>query len=116
MFHRTANVICVHGGIDLEGRLMSQDPEIFAWGPDGFPDEYRGRDYVVYGHWNNTIEDGNLWPRPVVGVNCTYGIDTIAKGVLTAMRFPDIKIVQSKRYLFLVSGTNWRGTNGTKRY
>jgi len=30
----------------------------------------------------------------------TYGIDTIAKGVLTAMRFPDGKIFQSERYQF----------------
>jgi len=30
--------------------------------------------------------------------NRSYGIDTIAKGVLTAMRFPDGKIFQSERY------------------
>ena len=98
LFHRTADVICVRAGVDLGGQLISQDPEIFVWGPDGFPDEYRGKDWVVYGHRNNTVEDSNGWPQPSVRVNRTYGIDTIAKGVLTAMRFPDTRIFQSRRY------------------
>ena len=64
---------------------------------DGFPDEYQGEDSVVYGHWGAS-EDKDGWPLPCVKPNRTYGIDTIAKGVLTAMRFPDGKIFQSGRY------------------
>jgi diadenosine tetraphosphatase ApaH/serine/threonine PP2A family protein phosphatase len=97
LFYRTPDVICVHAGVDLEGRLASEDSNIFTWGTGGFPDEYRGEQPVVYGHWNNTGEDENGLPRPLVRQNRTYGIDTIAKGVLTAMRFPDTKIFQSKR-------------------
>jgi len=97
LFHRTPDVICVHAGIDLAGRLVSEDPNIFTWGTGGFPDEYCGEESVVYGHWNDTGEDEDGLPRPCVRQNRTYGIDTIAKGVLTAMRFPDTKIFQSKR-------------------
>jgi hypothetical protein len=31
-------------------------------------------------------------------VNRTYGIDTIETGVLTAMRFPDLEVFQSRQY------------------
>jgi len=39
------------------GPNQLQDPEVFTWGADGFPDEYRGEQAVVYGHWENSIED-----------------------------------------------------------
>jgi serine/threonine protein phosphatase 1 len=97
LFHQTADVICVHAGIDLEGCVASS-PDVFVWGSEGFPEEYRGQHCVVYGHWNNAVEDENGWPGPCVRTNRTYGIDTIAHGVLTAMRFPDGKVFQSKRY------------------
>lgn len=51
----------------------------------------------MYGHWGNSVDDEKGWPLPCVRPNRTFGIDTIAKGVLTAMRFPDHKIFQSKR-------------------
>jgi len=98
LFHQTTDVICVHAGADLEGCLVSQSPDVFVWGADGFPEQYRGQDCVVYGHWNNAAEDNNGWPQPCVRMNRTYGIDTIANGVLTAMRFPDCKVFQSRRY------------------
>jgi len=100
-YHQTDDVVCVHGGVALDGRpVQLQDAQNLIWGPDGFPDQYRGRDAVVYGHWDNSVDDKGGWPWPCAKENRTFGIDTISKGVLTAMRFPDGKIFQSARYLF----------------
>ena len=97
-FHRTADVMCVHGGTPLGGEDIHGEPDVFVWGPEGFPAEYRGSQDVVYGHWNNAILDKNGWPGPCVKQNRTFGIDTISWGVLTAMRFPDRRVYQSKRF------------------
>ena len=97
LYHRTRDVACVHGDFPLDRLLLPQNADIFPWEMDGFPDEYQGEDSVVYGHWGAS-EDKDGWPLPCVKPNRTYGIDTIAKGVLTAMRFPDGKIFQSGRY------------------
>jgi serine/threonine protein phosphatase 1 len=99
LYHRTADVVCVHGGI-LDGiPLHLQDPQTLIWGPDGFPDGYHGQEAVVYGHWSNSVVDETGWPAPFIKGNRTFGIDTISHGVLTAMRFPDGKIFQSNMYL-----------------
>jgi len=98
LFHRTPDVVCVHGGIDLDGRIEATNQETFVWGPEGFPEEYKGEHTIVYGHHNDAIEDANGWPQPSVNQNRTYGIDSILTGVLTAMRFPDGKIFQSARH------------------
>jgi hypothetical protein len=68
-----------------------------TWGARGFPDRYRGRDIVVYGHWNNAAVTADVWPQPLMLGN-TIGIDTIAWGVLTAVRLPDRHVFQSARY------------------
>jgi serine/threonine protein phosphatase 1 len=96
-FHRTPDVICVHGGLSLDGVLDPSDDNVHVWGPLGFPEDYEGLDAVVYGHRDNAVmgEDGIV--RPCVGTNRTYGIDTISHGVLTAMRFPDGRVFQSVR-------------------
>ena len=70
----------------------------FGLVPEGFPDSYRGSEPVVYGHWGNAVLNRDGWPSPNVMGNRTYGIDTIAHGVLTAMRFPDGKVLQSGRH------------------
>lgn len=99
LYYRSPDVICVHAGIDLHGStLQVHDPDFYVWGPDGFPDLYAGIDPVVYGHWGNAVQDDRGWPRPCVKGNRTYGIDTVSTGVLTAMRFPDEGVFQSKRY------------------
>ena len=97
LYHRTRDVASVHGDFPLDRLLLPRNADIFPWEMDGFPDEYQGEDSVVYGHWGAS-EDKDGWPLPCVKPNRTYGIDTIAKGVLTAMRFPDGKIFQSGRY------------------
>jgi len=98
LYHRTADVVCVHGGLDLKGSPPHVlDPETLIWGPDGFPDGYHGQDAVVYGHWDNSIVDETGWPVPRAKANRTFGIDTISHGVLTAMSFPDGRVIQSAK-------------------
>lgn len=100
LYHCTADVVCVHGGVDVKGSPLNlQDPETLIWGPEGFPDGYRGQEAVVYGHWDNAIKDESGWPWPCIKGNRTFGIDTISGGVLTAMRFPDGEVFQSDTHL-----------------
>ena len=93
-YYRTPDVICVHGGMSLDGILDPSDDNVHVWGPLGFPEDYVGKDPVVYGHRDDGIVDADGVARPCVGVNRTYGIDTIARGVLTCLRFPDEKVWQ----------------------
>lgn len=91
-FHRTSDVICVHGGCSLDGVLDPEDDNVHVWGPLGFPEDYVGSDAVVYGHRDDGIVDREGFARPSIGANKTYGIDTISRGVLTCLRFPDGKV------------------------
>ena len=98
-YYQSADVLCVHGGAPLNsGPLHLQPVETFIWGPEGFPDLYKSSEPVVYGHWGNAALNQDGWPSPNIMENKTYGIDTIAHGVLTAMRFPDGKVFQSGRH------------------
>jgi serine/threonine protein phosphatase 1 len=94
-FHHSPDVLCVHGGADLEGNLDPLDLNTFVWGPYGFPEDYKGAAPVVYGHRHNAIVEEEGAVHPCIGSNQTYGIDSIENGVLTAMRFPDKRIFQS---------------------
>ena len=94
-FHQTPDVICVHGGVDLNGVPDPDDENVHVWGPLGFPEDYAGNKAVVYGHRNNAVTTGSDRAQPCIGANRTYGIDTISHAVLTAMRFPDEKVFQS---------------------
>ena len=90
--------VCAHGGLDPgEPSLNRQPREAWLWGSDGFPEQYAGSETVVYGHRNNAALDASGWPGPRI-VGRTIGIDTIAHGVLTAVRMPDGAIWQSARY------------------
>jgi len=94
----TADCICVHGGLDPDvGRLEDQTRDVLIWGVHNFQEEYAGEKLVVYGHWNNADVGDDGWPRPAV-VGRTIGLDTIAHGVLTAMRVPDGRVFQSARF------------------
>jgi hypothetical protein len=98
-FCRTPDAVCVHGGLDpAGGRAEEQHTESLIVGADGFPDSYQGSDSIVYGHANNPIIDHDGWPHPRI-VGRTYGLDTIAEGVLTALRLPDSAVFQSRRFL-----------------
>jgi hypothetical protein len=94
-YHCTPDVVCVHGGI-LDDRAVSlRNPETLIWGPEGCPDAYCGQQPVAYGHWDNSTIDETGWPWPRIKANGTFGLDTISRGVLTAMSFPDGQVIQS---------------------
>jgi serine/threonine protein phosphatase 1 len=97
-YYRAADGICVHGGLDVNvARLEDQDLQACLGANDGFPEDYRGEEIVAYGHFNNADLDSDGWPRPRI-IGATIGLDTIAHGVLTAMRLSDRRLFQSARY------------------
>jgi len=96
LYHRTPDVVCVHGGLDpRKGPVEQQSRKALIWGTDDFVEAYDGDDIIVYGHWRNCVIGDDGLPRPRIGNGKTYGIDTIAHGVLTAIRFPGERIFQS---------------------
>ena len=97
-FHQSPDVICVHGGMSLDGILDPTDDDVHVWGPLGFPEDYAGSEPVVYGHRDNCTVDSDGDVRPCIGANRTFGIDCSAYGVLIAMRFPDGAVWQSDVY------------------
>jgi serine/threonine protein phosphatase 1 len=98
-FYRAPEGVFVHGGLNPAiGKAEAQQTDHLIWGVEGFPDQYRGDDKVVYGHANNAILDDRGWPHPRI-VGRTYGLDTIAHGVLTALKLPDGEVIQSRRQL-----------------
>lgn len=100
LYWRTADCLCVHGGLDARiAEVHDQPPDALIWGAGDFPYEYQGAEFVVYGHRNNAVLNADAWPVPIV-VGRTIGIDTISHGVLTAIRLPDQRIYQSARYPF----------------
>lgn len=97
--YRTPDVVCVHGGLDpLAGPLEAQDPHALTWGDGAFPDAYDGADVVVYGHMNDAVVGPDGRPGPRVTNGRAWGIDSIAHGVLTAVRFPDGLVLQSRAH------------------
>ena len=79
-FFRAPEGVCVHGGLDpAAGRAEEQETEHLIWGVDGFPENYRGADRVMYGHANNPVADRAGWPHPRILAR-TYGLDTIERG------------------------------------
>jgi serine/threonine protein phosphatase 1 len=97
-YWRTADAVCVHGGLDPPcGPVENQDTQTLIWGASGFPEEYDREEIVIYGHSNHFELDDEGWPRPFK-LNRKVCIDTISQGVLSAIRFPDGAIFQSRRY------------------
>jgi len=96
---RTPDALCVHAGLDPEIPDLERQPRnAFLWGTDDFVEMYRGPEVVVYGHWGDAVVDATGWPVPRIGTH-TIGIDTIAHGVLTAVRLPGPAVLQSSRHL-----------------
>jgi serine/threonine protein phosphatase 1 len=94
---RTPEGVFVHGGLDSAIRVLDHQPrEALLWGTADFPNDYRGPETVVYGHWGNVRLNEVGWPVPAV-VGKTIGIDSIAHGVLTAVRLPDRRVFQGGR-------------------
>ena len=97
LVHETPECICAHGGVDPAVEGLSGQDRAFVWGVSRFPEAYAGSRPVVYGHHNNADIDDDDWPHPRVE-GATYGLDTIAHGVLTAIRLPGPHVLQSARY------------------
>jgi hypothetical protein len=96
--YRSPDCVCAHGGVDpCVSVVQEQTREALIWGTAGFPNRYDGEETVVYGHWNNADLNADGWPAPKM-FKRTIGIDTIAHGVLTAIRLPDRRVFQSARY------------------
>ena len=97
-FCRTPDAVCVHGGLDPDaGPVEEQRSDNLLWGADGFPECYQGVEFVLYGHANDHVLDQRGWPQPrILGRTC--GLDTISRGVLTALRLPEGIVLQSDRY------------------
>ncbi len=91
---RGGEYLFTHGGLDPGFPLRSQSPSLFIWGSLDFPLKYRGALHVVYGHRNNAVRMAGR-PFPRIHRN-TYGIDTVLQGVLTAVRFPEVEVLQSE--------------------
>jgi serine/threonine protein phosphatase 1 len=97
-YYQNPDCVCAHGGLDPRVSVVQdQAREALIWGAGGFPNQYEGIETVVYGHWNNADVNADGWPVPTM-VKRTIGIDTIAHGVLTAIRLPDRRVFQSARY------------------
>lgn len=97
-FYQSSDCLCTHGGLDpTVPSVQEQTRHALIWGSGGFPDRYDGPDTVVYGHRNNAVLSSEGWPLPAL-VGRTIGVDTIAHGVLTAVRLPDRRVFQSARY------------------
>jgi Calcineurin-like phosphoesterase len=98
VFHRSDDALFVHGGLDLDaGPPETQPRETLIWGTSGFLRRYIGPPTVVYGHWNNAALAADGWPLPAIQP-ASIGIDTIAHGVLTAIRLPERRVIQSGRF------------------
>jgi serine/threonine protein phosphatase 1 len=97
--HRDEHGIYVHAGLDSRRSLSDQTREAvtLGWDDNGFPDRYSGDQLVLYGHRNNAIVDARGWPAPR-RIGRTIGLDTSRHGVLTAMRLPDQRVFQSRRF------------------
>lgn len=92
-FVRTPDVVCVHGGARSDLPVEAQSQHDLVWGSTTFPEDYRGPERLVYGHRCDGLVDASGKTGPRVGPSqLTYGIDTVAKGVLTCLRFPDLQV------------------------
>jgi serine/threonine protein phosphatase 1 len=94
-YHRTGKYVLVHAGVSENYVAVEQEPErTLRWGCPSFPDCYVGDDTIVYGH-TPTDSDDDLG-RPAIRVHGnTIGIDTIQSGILTAVRLPEMDVIQS---------------------
>jgi serine/threonine protein phosphatase 1 len=94
-FHRTADAVCVHGGLDPDaGGPDVQTTRALLYGTNAFQDRYEGADVLVYGHWGNAIPQSDGRAEPLV-IGRTIGIDSIKHGTLTALKLPDGLVLQS---------------------
>jgi serine/threonine protein phosphatase 1 len=100
-YYEGPDCICTHAGLHPSIADFGQQGKVLTWGHSGFPVEYSGAAWVMYGHKNDADIDADGWPRPRV-VGKTIGVDTIAHGVLTAVALPGPQVFQSARYEYAI--------------
>jgi serine/threonine protein phosphatase 1 len=100
-YYESDDCICTHAGVHPSIAELERQARTLTWGHARFPDDYRGERPVVYGHTNDADLDAAGWPWPRI-VGRTYGLDTIAHGVLTALCLPGAEVIQSARYEYAV--------------
>lgn len=94
---QTPDCICSHAGVHPTIADLGRQGKLLTWGHAGFPEEYAGEAYVMYGHHNDPDVDAAGWPRPRI-LGRTIGVDTISHGVLSAVALPGPQVFQSTRY------------------
>jgi serine/threonine protein phosphatase 1 len=93
-YARTQDVVCVHAGVSGEYvTVESETEQTLVWGQNDWWQKYRGKDTIVYGHWNNANRSSGL--AEPFACNGTFGIDCVASNELIAVRFPDLSIWRS---------------------
>jgi len=98
-YYRNEHGIYVHAGLDSRLALSEQTRAsvTLGWDDNGFPAGYGGDELVLYGHRNNATLDVDGWPSPR-RIGRTIGLDTSRHGVITAIRLPDQRVFQSRRF------------------
>jgi serine/threonine protein phosphatase 1 len=98
LFHRGDGCIVVHAGVSEQYAGIEQETSrAILWGCPAFPHCYSGDDVIIYGHSPTETVDARGVPT-IRTVGKTIGIDTINDGILTAIRFPEMEVIQSNRY------------------
>ena len=108
VWHRTADGVCVHGGLDpAGGAVKNQNREALIRGTRTFLSGYAGPETVLYGHWDNAVLNDEGWPAPAIRRD-SIGVDTISHGVLTAIRLPDRHIFNQRDSQSRRHSRSWR--------
>lgn len=98
LYYEDENIICSHAGLDVDAALEVQEEIDLLWGsPEKMIYEWRGSKTLVMGHENTCRVDAKMWGQPIIKEKVVL-LDTGPSftGVLTAVRFPDRAIFQSK--------------------
>jgi serine/threonine protein phosphatase 1 len=103
LLHQSPDCVCAHAGLEPEiSDLAAQPASAVVWGNPSFPSGYSAVVPVVYGHWHKTVPGPNGWPIPHVEGN-TICLDTSEYGVVTAIRMPERRVIQSNEFETQVS-------------
>jgi serine/threonine protein phosphatase 1 len=87
------NLICSHAGINLDRPLSEQTDEDVCWSePKIMLGSWKGPQTLVIGHRNTAAIDPAMEGKPIIK---DYILLLDTGNILTAVRFPDRKIIQS---------------------
>jgi serine/threonine protein phosphatase 1 len=99
-YFRDGQTVFVHGGVSKDYSAVEQeDSHTLRWGYSEFPDDYKGKDTIVYGHNSDKASLNHGIPVPAEKNN-TICIDTVKHGVLTGISMPSRELIQSNKYQY----------------